>query len=110
MAAPLSVRYTTQPNGTVRSPTWFRIWRPHTGRCRTIVWYTIGSTNPDWRSFLHNDEVNAVILGRDFAAQMEATFAVDLTESDAITLDQWQRRSLLLRLKERTARLGAYWL
>jgi cardiolipin synthase len=30
------------------------------------VWSTIGSTNLDWRSFLHNDEVNAAILGRDF--------------------------------------------
>jgi cardiolipin synthase A/B len=78
--------------------------------CIDGVWSTIGSTNLDWRSFLHNDEVNAVILGRGFAAQMEAMFAVDLTESDAITLDQWQRRSLLVRLKERTARLGAYWL
>lgn len=27
------------------------------------VWSTIGSTNLDWRSFLHNDELNAVILG-----------------------------------------------
>jgi cardiolipin synthase len=41
------------------------------------VWSTVGSTNLDWRSFLHNDEVNAVILGRGFAAQMEAMFAAD---------------------------------
>ena len=27
------------------------------------VWSTIGSTNLDWRSFLHNQEVNAVVLG-----------------------------------------------
>ena len=74
------------------------------------VWSTIGSTNLDWRSFLHNDEINAVILGRGFAAQMEAMFAQDLTVSEAITLDQWQHRSLMLRLKERMARIGAYWL
>jgi len=74
------------------------------------VWSTIGSTNLDWRSFLHNDEINAVILGRGFAAQMEAMFAADLAESDAIALEQWQRRSWLLRLKEQMARLGAYWL
>lgn len=78
--------------------------------CIDGVWSTIGSTNLDWRSFLHNDEINAVILGRGFAAQMEAMFAADLTESEAITLDQWQRRSLMLRLKERAARLGQYWL
>lgn len=78
--------------------------------CIDGVWSTIGSTNLDWRSFLHNDEINAVILGRGFAAQMEAMFTQDLTESVPIALDQWQHRSLMLRLKERTARIGAYWL
>lgn len=78
--------------------------------CIDGVWSTIGSTNLDWRSFLHNDEINAVILGRGFAAQMEAMFAEDLRESETIRLDRWTRRSWLLRLKERTARLGAYWL
>lgn len=74
------------------------------------VWSTIGSTNLDWRSFLHNDELNAAILGRDFARQMDAMFAKDLTESDAIDLDRWKHRSLMLRLKEWLARLAEYWL
>jgi cardiolipin synthase A/B len=74
------------------------------------VWSTIGSTNLDWRSFLHNDEINAAILGRDFSRQMDAMFAHDLAESDAIDLERWQRRSLLLRLKEGAARLAEYWL
>lgn len=74
------------------------------------VWSTIGSTNLDWRSFLHNDELNAVILGRNFSRQMDAMFAKDLAESDAIDLDRWERRSLLLRLKEWAARFAEYWL
>ncbi|MBZ0069772.1 MAG: cardiolipin synthase B [Thiobacillus sp.] len=74
------------------------------------VWSTIGSTNLDWRSFLHNDEINASILGRDFARQMDAMFARDLAESDAIDLERWEQRSLLLRLKEGVARLAEYWL
>jgi len=74
------------------------------------VWSTIGSTNLDWRSFLHNDEINAAILGHDFARQMDAMFARDLAESDAIDLDRWEQRSLLLRLKEGAARLAEYWL
>jgi cardiolipin synthase len=78
--------------------------------CIDGVWSTIGSTNLDWRSFLHNDELNAVILGRGFAAQMEAMFAADLAQSDTITLGHWRNRGLLNRLKEWTARLGAYWL
>lgn len=78
--------------------------------CIDGVWSTIGSTNLDWRSFLHNDEINAVILGRGFAMQMETMFAQDLKESNAIDLEQWQQRSLLLRVKEMLARIGAYWL
>lgn len=78
--------------------------------CIDGVWSTLGSTNLDWRSFLHNDEINAVILGRGFAMQMKTMFAEDLKHSEAIALHQWQRRSLLLRLQEWTARIGAYWL
>lgn len=74
------------------------------------VWSTIGSTNLDWRSFLHNDELNAVVLGRDFAQQMEAMFAKDRAASTRIDPKQWKRRSLLLRFQEWMARLPEYWL
>lgn len=69
------------------------------------VWSCVGSANLDWRSFLDNDEVNAVVLGRAFAAQMEAMFARDLEASQAIDLAQWERRSPLSRVKEWGARL-----
>lgn len=74
------------------------------------VWSTIGSTNLDWRSFLHNDEVNAVVLGTDFAQQMEAMFAKDRQASTLIDAKQWKHRSLLLRFQEWFARLPEYWL
>lgn len=74
------------------------------------VWSTVGSTNLDWRSFLHNDEVNAVILGQSFAAQMQAMFEVDLAASNLITPEQWAQRSLVNRLKETAARVWEYWL
>ena len=74
------------------------------------VWSTVGSTNLDWRSFLHNDEINAVILGTEFADQMKTMFDKDLLESEHITLEQWSNRSLTLRIKETAARLWAYWL
>jgi len=74
------------------------------------VWSTVGSTNLDWRSFLHNYELNAVILGADFGRQLQAMFDRDLAESDAITLAQWERRSIDLRLKEQFARAWEYWL
>jgi cardiolipin synthase A/B len=74
------------------------------------VWSTVGSTNLDWRSFLHNQELNAVILGADFGAQMRATFEKDLAASQLITLEQWERRPLGMRMKELFARMWEYWL
>ena len=74
------------------------------------VWSTVGSTNLDWRSFLHNYEVNAVILGAEFGRQVQAMFDRDLAQSDAITLAQWERRTIDLRVKEMFARAWEYWL
>lgn len=74
------------------------------------VWATVGSTNLDWRSFLHNYELNAVVLGVEFGKQVQAMFDKDLAASDAITLEKWERRALHLRLKERFARAWEYWL
>ena len=74
------------------------------------VWSTVGSTNLDWRSFLHNQEVNAVVLGTEFGDRMRAAFERDVAQSEQITLEQWQQRPYLLRAKERFARLWQYWL
>ena len=74
------------------------------------VWSTVGSTNLDWRSFLHNDELNAVIIGRGFAEQMEVTFAQDQAESKTINIKRWKRRLLKFRAQEWVARLAEYWL
>ncbi len=64
------------------------------------VWSCVGSTNLDWRSFLDNDEINAVVLGREFAMQMQAMFKADLDASELIEPEHWERRSLILRFKE----------
>lgn len=74
------------------------------------VWSTVGSTNLDWRSFLHNDEVNVVVLGTGFAKKMQAAFMADLAKSKEIKLEKWQRRSLASRAKEQMGRLWGYWL
>lgn len=74
------------------------------------VWSTVGSTNLDWRSFLHNQELNAVVLGPEFGKQVQAMFDRDLALSDPITLREWQRRGLDLRIKELFARVWEYWL
>lgn len=74
------------------------------------VWATVGSTNLDWRSFLHNRELNAVVLGQEFGEQVRAMFDEDLAQSDAVTLEEWRRRPLQLRAKELYARAWEYWL
>ena len=74
------------------------------------VWATVGSTNLDWRSFLHNQELTAVVLGPEFGAKMRAAFDRDLAASDAITLAAWRQRPIATRAKEMFARLWEYWL
>ena len=65
------------------------------------IWSTVGSTNMDFWSFSTNDEVNAVILSREFAMEMEKMFAEDLAESDQIRWEEWEKRPLLSRIRER---------
>jgi cardiolipin synthase A/B len=74
------------------------------------VWSTVGSTNLDWRSFLHNQEVNAVVLGSAFGQRMRAAFDADLAASKQVTLEQWQQRSPVERMKEAFGQLWQYWL
>ena len=74
------------------------------------VWATVGSTNLDWRSFLHNDELNAVVLGAEFGTQVKTMFDKDLSASDQIVLEKWEQRPLDLRLKELFGRVWEYWL
>lgn len=74
------------------------------------VWSTIGSTNLDWRSFVNNQEINAIVLGQDFGTQMQSMFEKDLESSKPITLEVWRKRSIGARIKERVARLWARWL
>ena len=74
------------------------------------VWSTVGSANMDWRSFLHNDELNVVILGAGFGNEMERMFRLDLEASTPIDRESWARRGPLLRLRETVARMWEYWL
>lgn len=74
------------------------------------VWSTVGSTNLDFWSLLRNDEINVVVIGTDFSAQMESLFKKDLEQSDEIHLDKWRKRPLLDRSKEQFYRVFRWWL
>ena len=68
------------------------------------VWSTIGSSNIDWRSFCYNDEVNAIVVGAAFGADMEKVFARDLADATEITSERWAARDAYARMSEFTAR------
>jgi cardiolipin synthase len=74
------------------------------------VWSTVGSSNLDWRSFLHNEEVIAIVVGQEFGAQMQAMFDADVADSEAITLEAWRHRPIGDRMSETMARVWSYWL
>lgn len=74
------------------------------------VWATVGSTNIDTRSFLHNHEINVVVFGEEFGNVMESAFADDLRDSVEITRKTWEQRSFGERIKEWAARRLEYWL
>lgn len=70
----------------------------------------VGSANFDIRSFLHNNEVNAVIVGSEFAERMEALFDRDLRDTRELQLTAWRKRPWLDRFKEFSSSLFSYWL
>lgn len=67
------------------------------------VWATVGSANLDYRSFIHNDEANAIVIGRRFGTQMEAMFEDDLKTAHEIDAEAWQRRPWSDKAKETMA-------
>jgi cardiolipin synthase len=74
------------------------------------VWSTVGSSNLDYWSFVSNDEVNAVILSREFAVELEQVFARDLEKSNQILREDWKERPLVPRLAQWIAHLFFLWL
>ena len=71
---------------------------------------TVGSSNLDMRSFLHNNEVNAVVVGTAFASRLEQVFQRDQTNSTELDLASWRKRSVVEKLKEVGSSLFSYWL
>ncbi len=74
------------------------------------IWSTVGSSNLDYRSFLHNDEVNAIVLGPRFARLMERQFLEDAAQARAIALEDWRSRPFKQRALETLSRVIDYWL
>ncbi|GAB3416053.1 cardiolipin synthase [Massilia agilis] len=74
------------------------------------VWSTIGSANIDRRSFIHNYELNVVVMDPAFGRDMESAFNEDLRDSKEVTLAQWRKRPLKDRFMEMIGRMAEYWI
>jgi cardiolipin synthase len=69
------------------------------------VWSIVGSSNFDHRSVLFNDEVDAVVLGKETGERLADDFLADLQHAQQIDPEQWSRRSTLEHLRESFWRL-----
>jgi cardiolipin synthase len=74
------------------------------------IWSTVGSSNLDWWSIARDNEINVVIVGHQFALQMDAAFADDREQSLHITRAVWSERSLTTRVDELCGWLVQRWL
>jgi cardiolipin synthase len=74
------------------------------------AWSTIGSANIDRRSFLHNYELNVVVMDPAFGRDMESAFNEDLRDSKEVTRERWKHRPWTDRIREWAARLAEYWI
>ena len=87
-------------------------WREALMHAKTAVidsrWSSVGSTNLDWRSFVHNYEADLVVDDAGFARTMEERFSQDLEAATPIEPEAWRRRGATSKVKEWVARQWEY--
>jgi cardiolipin synthase len=93
-----------------------RIWEMHDAVLHAKLaviddtWTVVGSSNLDRRSVAFNNEVDAIILGHDAAAQVEAVMRNYMALSREVRLSRWEDRPLGERIDEWEARVWQYWM
>ncbi len=63
-------------------------------------WAMVGSLNLDNISLRYNFESAIVSANRKFAVEVEKQFMIDIEGSHELTLNEWERRSLIRKIKE----------
>ena len=69
------------------------------------VWTAIGSSNFDHRSLYFNNEIDAIVLGRETASAVEVMLRAEIGRSVHVTLREWMVRPLGERAAEVATRL-----
>lgn len=86
-------------------------YRTTTLHSKTLVadgrWSVIGTSNFDNRSLAYNGEIAFATLDRRIGSVMDSLFWQDLRYADEIFLADFERRSLLMRVRERLAGIVA---
>jgi cardiolipin synthase len=72
------------------------------------AWSSVGSSNLDWRSFVHNYEADLIVHDPDFARALERRFQLDVAASVPVEPEAWARRPARERIKEWVARQWEY--
>jgi len=72
------------------------------------VWSSVGSTNLDWRSFVHNYEADLILHDTGFARELERRFELDVAAAVPVDPKAWAHRPAEERLKEWLARQWEY--
>jgi len=67
-------------------------------------WATIGTANLDRLSLVGNYEINVEFMDPSVAQRMETIFSTDLTNCRELTLQEWQRRPLMVKVSEELLR------
>lgn len=79
-------------------------YHPTMVHAKTLVvdgmWSVVGSTNFDNRSFGINDEVNLAAFDEKLSARITEDFERDRAESQAVSYEEWRRRSIFERIHE----------
>ena len=87
---------------------------PRMLHAKTVVvdgkWAMVGTANLDYRSFFINYELNLATADRRLAVELKEQFLEDLSQSEGIQPQAWQRRNGVSRGLERIAMIVKRWL
>lgn len=63
-------------------------------------WSAVGSSNLDRRSVAWNDEVDAILLGPEVGAALEASMTRVMARAEPVSPERWRERGAVRRLRE----------
>lgn len=66
---------------------------------------SVGTANMDHRSFRLNFEVNAFLYNEEKAVELRKAFEKDMELSEELSLERYQKRSVVIKVKESISRL-----